>query len=97
VVRFEFKSIDHNEKKVLTSIQEKKWKGIISANYTNEKGGEIYWYNNRENGFEKNLSLERLKEKYDVLFKRFEKMDLLRSSFLRIEDKLVHEFNSDKK
>jgi hypothetical protein len=83
-------------KKILQSYLGNKWQGVISANFSNGQG-EIFWLTNFESGFRQNLSLTELKALYKNKFEELLKLETLRHSFLRIDDKIEHQFSKESK
>ena len=63
----------------------------MSANFYNGKG-VLNLHTNQEGCFINDLTLEILEEKYYDFFKRFSEKEILRSSFLRVNGKIKHEF-----
>ncbi|MGV3611403.1 MAG: hypothetical protein ACO1N0_10665 [Fluviicola sp.] len=78
-------------KEILQSGYGSGWKGFMSANYYHEEG-TISWTTNIESGYRRNLTLEELREFYAQKFEELSALDVLRSSFLRIEGTIEHEF-----
>lgn len=94
--RFDFQPINkQNKPTVLNSTFGTKWKGVMSANYYDGKG-EIWWFTNVDGGFKQKLTLEVLREIYFHKFEELQKSDLLRSSFLRINGEIEHNFDIEK-
>lgn len=78
-------------KEIFRSSYELEWKGFLSANFTNEKS-EIFWYTNIESGFRHSLKLDELRDLYTEKFAYLSKLKVLKTSFLRINGELEHEF-----
>jgi len=79
--------------KILTSYLEQKWLGTMSANFRNGKG-EIFWSTNSESGFRQNLTLDELKQLYNLKFKELKGLKILRHSFLNIDGNIEHKFDT---
>ena len=80
-------------KGILQSGYGKEWKGSMSANYYHEEG-TLYWYTNVETGYRRGLSLEELRALYFRKLEELSALDVLRSSFLRIEGTIEHSIGS---
>jgi hypothetical protein len=78
---------------LLHSQFDKQWKGSIAANFNNGQGS-LYWNTNIESGFENELSLKQLKVKYYRVYKRLANLNVLRHSFLSINDFIEHQFKA---
>jgi hypothetical protein len=85
-----------NSKDILNSYLAEKWLGTMSANFTNGEG-EIFWKTNLESGFRQKLSLLELKEIYLKKFEELSKLNILRHSFLRIDNQIEHIFDNEDK
>ncbi|MBS1626655.1 MAG: hypothetical protein JSR09_01260 [Bacteroidetes bacterium] len=85
-----------NSNDILSSYLGEKWLGTMSGNFTDGQG-EIFWETNLESGFLQNLTLVELQEIYNKKFTEFYKLKILRHSFLRIDNKIKHEFDSKQK
>ena len=78
-------------KEILWSGYGKEWKGFMNANYYHEEG-EISWTTNIESGYRRNLTLDELREFYAQKFEELSALNVLKSSFLRIEGTIEHRF-----
>lgn len=93
--RFDFQPLEKQQKPtVLKSVLGDKWKGVMTANFYDGKG-DIWWYTNVDGGFKQRLSLDELKEIYYKKFEELQKADLLRSSFLRVEGEIIHDYDAE--
>jgi len=92
--RYDFSPLDKEKSsKILTSYLEQKWLGTMSANFRNGKG-EIFWSTNSESGFRQNLTLDELKQLYNLKFKELKGLKILRHSFLNIDGNIEHKFDT---
>lgn len=94
--RIDFQPLNKEESiGVLKSRLSKKWKGFISATFR-DGIGEIIWQTNIDRGFLGKLSLEKLQEIYYEKFNELKTSEILRSSFLRINGCIEHDFEFEK-
>lgn len=97
--RYDFKPIDKERcKKITRSYLGEAWKGSLTGHFYGtqyaldhlQNKGELYWDTNKDSGFLRELSLEELKEAYLCKFEELKQQQILRSSLLEIEGKIVH-------
>lgn len=94
--RVDFQPLNKEESiDVLKSRFAENWKGVISANFR-DGFGEIFWQTNVDSGYRTKLSLEKLREIYHEKFAELKTFEILRSSFLRVDGLIEHDFEFEK-
>jgi hypothetical protein len=93
--RYDFVPADKDHSRnLLCSSMGAAWKGTMSANYK-DGIGEIYWYTNYETGFRQNIELEELISLYQAKFTELSNLNILRTSFLRVNGVIQHQFEEN--
>lgn len=97
--RYDFRPINQGQcKKITQSYLGENWKGTLVGHFYGtqcalddmQNKGDLYWDTNRDSGFLRDLCLAELKEAYFRKFNELQQKQILRSSFLTVEGKVVH-------
>jgi len=99
--RCDFSPVNKEQCKNITlSYLGEQWQGHLIGHYYGEtysleymrNKGELYWETNKESGYIRDMTLEDLKKRYYEKYEELKELNILRSSFLRIDGEDEHSF-----